>query len=273
MKGNAMNAIQNIFEGLYNWWFEDTTSKIFDWISQSLSFMATGSSEFWQADLVGTLLKVSVVMSSIAFAVAFIVMLFDAAETAAEEKPVYISSLVTDCVKGLVFLNAAPHLGKFSMLLLFEILQELNWKDSLAETVNGWMDAISSGFGIGYLICIIASIYFFWQSMKNSGLMFLHMMTCALYVPSIVRGDQTAMGGWIRQAASIMLTYFLQYLMFYCGLYILYQGNLITALIPFITMFGVPRLLDKFGYSSGTGGVGNAVTSIIFQGASLIARA
>lgn len=101
-----MNAIQNIFEGLYNWWFEDTTSKIFDWISQSLSFMATGSSEFWQADLVGTLLKVSVVMSSIAFAVAFIVMLFDAAETAAEEKPVYISSLVTDCVKGLVFLNA-----------------------------------------------------------------------------------------------------------------------------------------------------------------------
>ena len=148
-----------------------------------------------------------------------------------------------------------------------------SWKDSLAETVNGWMDAISSGFGIGYLICIIASIYFFWQSMKNSGLMFLHMMTCALYVPSIVRGDQTAMGGWIRQAASIMLTYFFQYLMFYCGLYILYQGNLITALIPFITMFGVPRLLDKFGYSSGTGGVGNAVTSIIFQGASLIARA
>ena len=91
--------------------------------------------------------------------------------------------------------------------------------------------------------------------------------------PHNVRGGQIAKTGWSRQADSVMITYFFQYLMFYCGLYILYQGNLITALIPFITMFGVPRLLDKFGYSSGTGGVGNAVTSIIFQGASLIARA
>lgn len=268
-----MSAVQEIFQNVWSWWVENTTGRLFDWMSDGLSFMATSSNDFWREDFVTVLIRVSVVMSSIAFAVAFIMMFFDLTETLAEEKPVYISTLVSDCIKALVFLNAAPYLGQFSLMLLFEILESLNWKQDLSTTLQDWIEGISGGFGLGYLVCIIACIYFFWQSAKNSGLMFLQMMTCALYVPSIVRGDQTAMGGWIRQAASILLTYFFQYLMFYCGLYLLFSGKLVVSLVPFITMFGVPRLLDKFGYSSGTGGLGSTVSSIIFQGASLVAKA
>lgn len=268
-----MGAIQGIFQNLWEWWLENVTGAIFDWLTEALIFMATSSEEFWQEEFVDVLLKISVVMSTISFAVAFVMMLFDAAETLAEEKPIFLSTMISDSIKALVFLNAAPYIGRAALFLLFDILRSLNWRDSLLENVESWVAGISSGFGIGFLIFIIGSIYFFWQSMKNSGLIFLHMMTCALYVPSIVRGDQTAMGGWLRQSAAILLTYFFQYLLFYMGVYLIFTGGIIVSLVPFITMFGVPRLLDKFGYSSGTGGMGSTVSSIIFQGASLVAKA
>ena len=76
------------------------------------------------------------------------------------------------------------------------------------------------------------------------------------------------MGGWIRQALAILLNYFFNYLIYYIGLFLFVQGDLFSAVIPWAALFTVPRLLDKFGFSSGSGGIGQTL-GIAVQGVSL----
>lgn len=242
---------------------EQIISSLFSAFSSIISWCATISYEFWQESFVRVLLNASIAVSGLVWAVSFIVMLLDVVEAINEEKPVFISSLAGDAVKSLAFYFVAPNVGLYAILFVFEIVRRLNWADSLEATLQQYL---TSTFGSVYfaIVLVVGSIYFFFSSMKNSGLFFCQLLTCPLYVPSILRGDHTAMGGWLRQSASILLTFFFQYLMFYSSLFLFFQGQPMAATMPMLAMMAVPHLLDKYGFSSGSGGVGQTLSTAAY---------
>lgn len=233
---------------------------LFDLMTQLIQFCASGSNSFWENGFVTALINISVLTALFVFAVSFIIALFDVAEAAAEEKPVYVSSMIADFVKAFVFAGAAPYIGLFAMQLMHSLLLALNWSSSL-ETIF-----VSTTGLILSVVSVIAAVAFFFLSMKNSGLFFCQLLTCPLYVPSISRGDHSAMGAWMRLSVSILMTYFFQYLLFYCGLYLAFNGDFMGAIMPWCGMFGVSRVLDKYGFSAGSGGIGQTA-NLALQGA------
>lgn len=239
-------------------------SGLFNLFSSVISWCATMSYEFWNESFVRALLNASIAVSGIVWAVAFIIMLLDVVEAISEEKPVFISSLAGDAVKALAFYFVAPNVGQYAILFVFEIVKRLNWADSLEATLKQYLTSTLGSVYFG-IVLLIGSIYFFFASLKNSGLFFCQLLTCPLYVPSIVRGDHTAMGAWLRQSVSILLTFFFQYLMFYSSLFLFFQGQPMAAIMPMLAMMAVPRLLDKYGFSSGSGGIGQTLSTAAYS--------
>ena len=107
---------------------------------------------------------------------------------------------------------------------------------------------------IFWLIILIATIYFAVTSLKRFGEMFVHILTSALYIPDILRGDTTKMGDWLRQMLSIVLTYMIIYILFFLGCGFFDSDNVILSLVCWLTMPSVSKILNKFGWSSGTQG-------------------
>ena len=252
-----------------SWIFETILSGTLDICTNMVQWCASASVSFWDASLVNTLLQAGAGVSILVWAVSLIIVIQDVLEAISEEKRVYLGSVIGDSLKAIVFSQASPFLGILVIKFLFQIMALLNWSDSL---VANWqsMIAVATGFSgiLGIIITVIASVYFFYASIKNSGLFFIMLLLCPLYVPAITRGDHSAMGGWIRQALAILLTYFFNHLIYYIGLFLFVQGDLFSAVIPWAALFTIPRLLDKFGFSSGSGGVGQTL-GIAVQGVSL----
>ena len=248
---------------------QEMMSLTLDFFTNLVQWCAGASYSFWDASLVNVLLQAGAGVSILVWAVSLIIVIQDVLEAISEEKRVYLGSVIGDSLKAVVFSQASPFLGILVIKFLFQIMALLNWSDSL---VASWTDLVAetAGFSriMGILITVIASGYFFYASIKNSGLFFVMLLLCPLYVPAITRGDHSAMGGWIRQALAILLTYFFNYLIYYIGLFLFVQGDLFSAVIPWAALFTVPRLLDKFGFSSGSGGIGQTL-GIAVQGVSL----
>ena len=210
-------------------------------------------------------------VSILVWAVSLIIVIQDVLEAISEEKRVYLGSVIGDSLKAVVFSQASPFLGILVIKFLFQIMALLNWSDSL---VASWTDLVAetAGFSriMGILITVIASGYFFLCTIKNSGLFFVMLLLCPLYVPAITRGDHSAMGGWIRQALAILLTYFFNYLiLLHRPVFCFVQGDLFQCPSSLGQLcLQSPRLLDKFGFSSGSGGIGQTL-GIAVQGVSL----
>lgn len=105
------------------------------------------------------------------------------------------------------------------------------------------------------IIVLIATVAFFVYTLFAVGGIFIQAATVFLYVPDIMRGKDTAMGEWIRQTVAILLTFLFRHLLFVIGLAAALSGDVITMAVAWITMFSVAKLLQKFGASSGFGGM------------------
>ena len=156
---------------------QEMMSLTLDFFTNLVQWCASASYSFWDASLVNVLLQAGAGVSILVWAVSLIIVIQDVLEAISEEKRVYLGSVIGDSLKAVVFSQASPFLGILVIKFLFQIMALLNWSDSL---VASWTDLVAetAGFSriMGILITVIASGYFFYASIKNSGLFFVKVI-------------------------------------------------------------------------------------------------
>lgn len=199
------------------------------------------------------------------FGISFLVVLVDIAEEKISGKPVYPAVVFTNTIKALSFAVFARWIAVWGMEISNTITSYFGISlsaDSFSLHLTKSIDAFLPG-GIPdtivihlviMLLIIIAVVVFLVMALKRFGTMFIHIFTSVLYIPDIMRGDTTKMGEWLRQMTAIVLTYTFIYLMFFLGCGFFNSDNLLMCFACWITMPVISRILNKYGWSSGSQG-------------------
>ena len=256
--------------------------KCLDWINTILvhlavfviNFLNNYVISFFDIKAVVLFLNFGTWINVLVFAVYLIVVIVDIAEEKMSDKPVNYGVVFTNALKAFSFALLARLIGEWSMELSNTITSIFGLQlqpDTTALSINRIITKIGTYelpipmpvpdihiadfFNIIFwLIILIATIYFAVTSLKRFGEMFVHILTSALYIPDILRGDTTKMGDWLRQMLSIVLTYMIIYILFFLGCGFFDSDNVILSLVCWLTMPSVSKILNKFGWSSGTQG-------------------
>lgn len=257
------------------WNFIHTAVKndILDMCTKMIELINNGTSTFFENDIIKTFLEFSKWANFIVFAIAFLFMLFDLAEEHAGQKDVDYSVMFGNCIKALIFCQFNAEIAKMSMLIANVFTSKLNFNvqfDPQTAAQSFTIDYASPAFEILLLLAVlIGIIVFFVMSVMRYGAMFVHILSSSLYISDILRGDTTSIGAWLRQMVAICVTYMLQYLTFYAGLYYIASENILMWAIMWAGMASCKKILDKFGYSTGTRGFFGATGKIASSGISL----
>lgn len=195
------------------------------------------------------------------FAATLIILLIDIVEEAGsmkndQFKAIEWPTIFFNMVKAVVFIEAAPQLSIIALRMISISVGEFDPSPYLNSIIN--MDINMFGMAIA----IIAVGGFTLLTILRFGAILIQAFSVFLYVPDIVRGHTTSMGTWIRQTVAILLTYFLQYVLFFIGLVSYFNTETITAYLLWLTMLYVSKYLDKFGMSSGIKGVVSSGVSV-----------
>lgn len=256
--------------------------KSLDWINTILvhlavfviNFLNNYVISFFDIKAVVLFLNFGTWINVLVFAVYLIVVIVDIAEEKMSDKPVNYGVVFTNALKAFSFALLARLIGEWSMELSNTITSIFGLQlqpDTTALSINRIITKIGTYelpipmpvpdihiadfFNIIFwLIILIATIYFAVTSLKRFGEMFVHILTSALYIPDILRGDTTKMGDWLRQMLSIVLTYMIIYILFFLGCGFFDSDNVILSLVCWLAMPSVSKILNKFGWSSGTQG-------------------
>lgn len=256
--------------------------KSLDWINTILvhlavfviNFLNNYVISFFDIKAVVLFLNFGTWINVLVFAVYLIVVIVDIAEEKMSDKPVNYGVVFTNALKAFSFALLARLIGEWSMELSNTITSIFGLQlqpDTTALSINRIITKIGTYelpipmpvpdihiadfFNIIFwLVILIATIYFAVTSLKRFGEMFVHILTSALYIPDILRGDTTKMGDWLRQMLSIVLTYMIIYILFFLGYGFFDADNVILSLVCWLTMPSVSKILNKFGWSSGTQG-------------------
>lgn len=242
---------------------------------QILKLIASCTANFWNEPAINVFLDFSKWANTIVFVVSLIFMLFDMGEEMASGKGIDYGMVFSNSVKAIIFVEFNCTLAEMSMQVADVLTTGLHLQITNDTSIfNNFMPTSGSVlFMILMLLAIlIAMIVFFVMSVMRYGGMFVHILSSSLYITDILRGDTTSMGAWIRQMVAIAGTYIIQYYTFYLGMYYLIQKQIIMCAICWTGMFGVSKILQKFGYSTGTRGVFNSLGSLASQGIGLLAK-
>lgn len=206
------------------------------------------------------------------FVSSLVILLVDLAEEKNNGNPIEWGVVFMNVMKAYAFTVGARFFAVYSFEAINLIIAKINQgtTTNFEDALNGLQLTIlnladfQNTFKAGIaLYLIIAVIYFFFQSLKRFGLTLVHIFTSFLYVPDILRGETTKMGEWLRQLFSILLTYAFQSVLFFMGSRFLIEQRIILAFICFTTMFSVAKLLNHYGWSSGTGGRFGSIISTV----------
>lgn len=244
--------------------------------SQILTLIATGSAGFWNEPLIVVFLDFSKWANMVVFTVGLIFMFFDMGEELAAGKGIDYGMVFSNSMKAIVFVEFNCVLAEMSMSIADILTTGLHLQITSDSSVFNYIPSVytSVAFAILLLLAIlVAMIVFFVMSVMRYGAMFVHILSSSLYITDILRGDTTSMGAWLRQMVAIAGTYIIQYYTFYAGLYYIIQKKIILCAMCWAGMMAVSKILQKFGYSTGTRGVFNSVGSLASQGISLLTKA
>lgn len=200
------------------------------------------------------------------FGVAFIILLLDIGEELGGYKPgqgVEFTAIFTNFIKAIAFILMGPNLAVIGAQLAVNMTGQLsvNYTDLRNEIPN--VPSFDLGGTIILLVVmLIALIGFFCFTLFSMGGIFIQASTAFLYVPDILRGRTTAMGDWMRQTISILITFLFRHVLFVIGLSGALNHDFITMCAGWIAMFGAAKLLQKFGMSSGFGGMVSRTTQM-----------
>lgn len=165
------------------------------------------------------------------------------------------TTIFLNLMKAAVFVEAAPRFAILAIHLTVGSVSSFDPKPYLTGIpING-----TSLLAI--IIGIVAVGGFAITTLMRFVAILIQAFSSFLYVPDIVRGHTTSMGSWIRQTVAIVLTFFLQYTLFFMGLVCFCESEIILACALWIGMFLCAKYLDKFGMSTGvTGALSSSIS-------------
>lgn len=212
------------------------------------------------------------------FCVCFLVVAVDLAEEKSSDNPIMWGNVFGNIMKAFLFAMFARWIAVASIELVEKITAAFEFSISSQQTqatigdilvkmaVPAKIQLIVSS--IFYLALLCACIYFFISALKRFGVMFIHIFQSFLYIPDIMRGNTVKMGEWLRQMVSIALTYGFTYILFFLGCYFFNGSDFLISIAMWISMPMVPKVLNHFGWSSGT--TGNFGSTALYTGSTLI---
>lgn len=260
--GNIVNGIAGYFFNSFIDWLEE---KILALAAFAISFINKYVLSFFDNEIIDAFMDFSTWINYFVFAVALVVAIVDIAEEKASDKPVYWSVVFTNTAKAFAFAGLARWIAILSMEISNDITTyfgisldvdsfELN-AERIVNSILGMESIHRALFSVIFLIVILfAAVFFAVSSLKRFGVMFVHIFTSALYIPDVLRGDTTKMGEWFRQMASIVLTYVFIYILFFLGASFFGGENLVPCLACWLAMPAVSKVLNRYGWTSGTQG-------------------
>lgn len=232
---------------------------IINLVMEVISNLEKLGSGFFDSAIVKQTLSFTAWLTWLVFGVAFIILLLDIAEEAGGYKPgqsLEVATVFSNFIKALIFILMGPNMAVIGIQLATTMTGQLsvNYTDLRNEIPNVATFDLAGGL-ILIIVLLIALIGFFCFTLFSVGGVFIQAATAFLYVPDILRGRSTAMGDWIRQTVSIMITFLFRHILFIIGLTGALNHDFITMCAGWIAMFGTAKLLQKFGMSSGFGGM------------------
>lgn len=265
-----------LFSPLWNFIQTQIKNALLDICQQIMTLIAAGTANFWNDPMIKAFLSFSQWANMVVFTVSVIFMLFDIGEELASGKGVDYGIVFTNILKALLFVSLNSTLAQMAMLLSDTVTTKLDFKiTTKASNIFDTLNAAYSGslpFLIVMLIVIlIACLVFFVMAVMRYGSMFVLILSSSFYITDILRGDTTSLGSWLRQMIAVAGTYIFQYITFYLGLYYLVQNNIVMCAVCWAGMGNAGKVLQKFGFSSGTKGVFSTASSMASQGISFLA--
>lgn len=279
-----MNLIMSLlfkgFEEQIKNWLIDTMKWMFGLVN---SF----TDPFWENGIVNSVFAFVTFVANIILVASLVFVLLDIAEESGAGNRIGWTVVVSNFFKGFIFANGIVLIGRYMCTVSSQLVGMLpmgqytagdgyDWVDVL-DVVNGSL-SVANTF-IPYLIMVIVltigAAAFLLMSMLRFTNMFIHVIGGLYYISDIVRGETSALGSWLRQAIVIACTYIIQYIMFSIGVTLIVDRDLtgsgaILGLGFIIGMFSVPKILQKYGMSSGVSGVVGALGSVVNRGMALV---
>lgn len=249
-------AIDTLFETLVDRFHAWLLNLIMD----AISWVERAGTMFFNSVIVQSTLTFTEWVAWGIFGFAFVMLLLDIGEELGGYKPgqgVEFTTIFTNFIKAIAFILMGPRLAVMGMQLAANASGELSIDYTTLKNEMPNMFSLNLGglLPLIPIIILIAVIGFFCLTLFSAGGIFIQAATAFLYVPDILRGRTTAMGDWMRQTISVLVTYLFRHILFIVGLGSALSGDYITMTIGWITMFGVAKLLQKYGMSSGFGGM------------------
>ncbi len=260
--------IPNFMDGIFSWLDSLLLNKMTGFYTSILSYVTTPFNDFWDNPIIQGAVHFSQWVAYAVMGVSILFMIIDYAEDIAAKSSISISEMVMNIIKGFVFCLIAPQLSILAITLGARLAGTLDLT-SMANALNSnqIVDAIKNT-GVAQILwiiaCLIAFVVFLFITARQYGMMLIQIMTYALYVPGVVRGDTQSMGAWMRQTVAITITYLCQYFLFYLGMVFTTLNSLAGILVCWTGMAAASKVLNKFGLSAGFGG-GTQVLSLAGQ--------
>ena len=255
------SIVFQFLSGLLDW----LNAKLIGVAAFAINFVNNYVLSFFEVQAIELFMNFSMWINLLVFGVCFIVVAVDIAEEKVSGKPVYYSVAFSNIAKSFVFALCARWIGIWSMELAYRITSYFGISLSADQLNQSAGEIIASIVGsdtnaadllnlIFVIVILFAVLVFAVSSIKRSGEMFVHIFTSALYVGDIMRGDTSKMGDWLRQMLSITLTYLFIYILFFLGCGFFNADKIIFCLACWLTMPAVSKILNKYGWSSGSQG-------------------
>ena len=174
-------------------------------------------------------------------------------------------------IKGFFFATSIHYLAGYIFIVAQEFVNSLNLYIDPSDVVN-METSILDILGITkvnvmiqlllFIAVLVAFIAFFISTIISVSSIFILIISSFIYVPFVVRGDTSKVSEWYTSLASISITYVLRYICFYMGIYMMIEKRF-ASIIVLTSVFIIPKVLQKFGHSSGTGNALSKATSTI----------
>lgn len=245
------NLLGSILTTMQSWLSEKLTG----FYTSILSFITTPYMGFWDNPIIRDAVRFSQWVAYAVMGISILFMIIDYAEDIAAKSSISISEMVMNIIKGFVFCLIAPQLSIMAITLGSQLAQTLNLTSVVGSVPTvPVVDGTGVSYILWFLVCLVAFVVFLFITARQYGMMLIQIMTYALYVPGVVRGDTQSMGAWMRQTVAITITFLCQYFLFYLGMVFTTINSPFATLICFTGMASASKVLNKYGLSAGFGG-------------------
>lgn len=266
-------AITNVLADAFAWLRDSVAKETQELLIKTEDVMNYGLMvTLWEDPMVVACLNIARTLSMLLVAATLVVVIFDIAEEVSGHAIIDWGRVVSNFIKGLSFAYLAPSIGKVIMQTATSMATV--FRHNLAEIDPS--KALTMA-----IIYLVGHVVFTLTAMMRIGSMFVLCLTSPFYVPDIVRGETKAIGEWGRQVIALGFTYLFQYLLFHLGASYIETATrlevrdgfqLLIGFSLWMAMTQVPKLLSKFGMSSGTAGVVTSATQTVGSAARVFIR-